>query len=55
MYGRRRRSLTPAKQGNAKAASVDKTLNMFGVLLNFLVAPDETGQEVSLFKGTLPP
>jgi hypothetical protein len=28
---------------------------MFGVLLNFLVTPNETGHQISLFKGTLPP
>jgi hypothetical protein len=33
----------PTKQGNANATSVDQTFNMFGVLLNFLVTPNETG------------
>ena len=33
----------------------DETFVMFGVLLNFLVAPDQTGNEISLIKGTLPP
>ena len=47
--------MTPTKQGNANATSVDQTFNMFGVLLNFLVTPNETGHEISLFKGTLPP
>lgn len=40
---------------NSNARSVDQTFNMFGVLLNFLVTPAETGHEVSLFKGILPP
>jgi quercetin dioxygenase-like cupin family protein len=44
----------PIKQDNANAIPADQTFNMFGVLLNFLVTPDETGHEVSLFKGTLP-
>lgn len=45
----------PTKQVNPNARSVDQTFNVFGVLLNFLVTPSETGHEVSLFKGTLPP
>ena len=47
--------MIPTKQGNPTAASVDLTFNMFGVLLNFLVTPSETGHQISLFKGTLPP
>ena len=43
------------KQANPNARSVDQTFNTFGVLLNFLVTPAETGHEVSLFKGILPP
>ena len=43
------------KQSNANTTSVDQAFNMFGVLLNFLVTPDEIGHEFSLFKGTLPP
>jgi quercetin dioxygenase-like cupin family protein len=43
------------KQANPNARSVDQTFNTFGVLLNFLVIPNETGHEVSLFKGILPP
>ena len=42
--------MIPTKQGNPTAASVDQTFNMFGVLLNFLVIPNETGDEISLFK-----
>jgi hypothetical protein len=42
----------PTKQGNANATSVDQTFNMFGVLLNFLVTPNETGHEISLFKSS---
>lgn len=45
----------PTKQDNPNARSVDQRFNMFGVLLNFLVTPAETGHEVSLFKGILPP
>ena len=45
----------PTKEDNSSARSVDQTFNVFGVLLNFLVTPNETGHEVSLFKGTLPP
>ena len=45
----------PTKQDNPNARSVDQTFNTFGVLLNFLVTPAETGHEVSLFKGILPP
>jgi quercetin dioxygenase-like cupin family protein len=45
----------PTKQDNPNTGSVDQTFNMFGVLLNFLVTPNETGYEVSLFKGILPP
>jgi quercetin dioxygenase-like cupin family protein len=47
--------MIPTKQGNPTAASVDQTFNMIGVLLNFLVTPSETGHQISLFKGTLPP
>ena len=47
--------MIPTKQGDANATSVDQTFNIFGVLLNFLVTPSETGDEISLFKGTLPP
>jgi quercetin dioxygenase-like cupin family protein len=47
--------MIPTKQGNPNAASVEQTFNLFGVLLNFLVTPNETGHQVSLFKGTLPP
>ena len=47
--------MIPTKQGNANATSVDQTFNMFGVLPNFLVTPNETGHEISLFKSTLPP
>jgi len=43
------------KQNNPNARSVDQTFNMFGVLLNFLITPAETGYEVSFFKGILPP
>ena len=39
----------------ALATSADRTFNMFGVLFNFLVTPNETGYEITLFKGTLPP
>ena len=39
----------------ALATSADQTFNVFGVLLTFLVTPNETGHEVSLFKGILPP
>ena len=46
--------MLPTKQDNA-ATPVDHAFNMFGVLLNFLVTPDKTGHEISLFKGTLPP
>ena len=42
-------------QDNPNAKSVDQRFNTFGVLLNFLVTPAETGHEVSLFKGILPP
>jgi quercetin dioxygenase-like cupin family protein len=42
-------------QDSPNARSVDRTFNVFGVLLNFLVTPAETGHEVSLFKGILPP
>jgi quercetin dioxygenase-like cupin family protein len=45
----------PTKEDNSNARSVDQTFNVFGVLLNFLVTPNETGHEVSLFKGILPP
>ena len=45
----------PTKEDNSNARSMDQTFNTFGVLLNFLVTPNETGHEVSLFKGTLPP
>jgi hypothetical protein len=45
----------PTKQSTANTASGDQVFNMFGVLLNFLVTPDETGHEISLFPGTLPP
>ena len=45
----------PTKQSTANTASGDQAFNMFGVLLNFLVTPDETGHEISLFPGTLPP
>src|ERR1700688_4419103 len=41
-------------QDNPNAKSVDQRFNTFGVLLNFLVTPAETGHEVSLFKGILP-
>ena len=44
----------PTKQDNPNVRSVDQTFNMFGVLLNFLITPAETGHEVSLFKGILP-
>jgi hypothetical protein len=47
--------MIPTKQGNPNPSTVDQTFNMFGVLLNFLVTPNETGDEISLFKGTLPP
>jgi quercetin dioxygenase-like cupin family protein len=47
--------MIPTKQGNPIAASLEQTFNVFGVLLNFLVTPNETGHQVSLFKGTLPP
>ena len=47
--------MIPTKQGNANATSLDQTFNTFGVLLNFLVTPNETGDEISLFKGILPP
>ena len=47
--------MIPTKQGNPNAASVEQTFNMFGVLLTFLVTPNETGHQVSLFKGALPP
>jgi len=39
----------------ALATSADQTFNVFGVLLNFLITPNETGHEITLFKGTLPP
>ena len=42
-------------QDNPSARSMDQRFNTFGVLLNFLVTPAETGHEVSLFKGILPP
>jgi len=45
----------PTKEDNSNARSADQTFNTFGVLLNFLVTPAETGHEVSLFKGILPP
>jgi len=45
----------PTKEDNSNARSVDQTFNVFGVLLNFLVTPAETGHEVSFFKGILPP
>jgi len=45
----------PTKEDNSNARSVDQRFNVFGVLLNFLVTPAETGHEVSLFKGILPP
>jgi quercetin dioxygenase-like cupin family protein len=47
--------MIPTKQGNPNPSTADQTFNMFGVLLNFLVTPNETGDEISLFKGTLPP
>ena len=53
-FGRRRLSVL-TKQNNPNARSVDQTFNMFGVLLNFLITPAETGYEVSFFKGILPP
>jgi len=53
-FGHRRRSV-PTKEDNSNARSVDQTFNVFGVLLNFLVTPAETGHEVSFFKGILPP
>jgi quercetin dioxygenase-like cupin family protein len=40
-----RNTLTPAEQ----------TFDLFGVLLTFLVAPDQADGQVSLFKGTIPP
>jgi hypothetical protein len=45
----------PTKQSNANTTSGDQAFNLFGVLLNFLVTPDETGHAISLFKGALPP
>jgi quercetin dioxygenase-like cupin family protein len=45
----------PTKQSNANTTSRDQAFNLFGVLLNFLVTPDETGREISLFKGALAP
>ena len=47
--------MIPIRQSNANTISGDQAFNMFGVLLNFLVTPDETGHEISLFQGTLPP
>ena len=43
------------KQDHPNARALDQRFNVFGVLLNFLVTPAETGHEVSLFKGILPP
>src|ERR1700732_2816975 len=42
-------------QDNPNAKSVDQRFNTFGVLLNFLVTPAETGHEVNLFKGIVSP
>ena len=47
--------MIPTKQSNANTTSGDQAFNLFGVLLNFLVTPDETGREISLFKGALAP
>ena len=44
----------PKRARNPNPTSVDQTFNLFGVLINSLVTPSETGHEVSLFKGTLP-
>lgn len=49
------KTLLPSAAVAALATSADQTFNMFGVLLNFLVTPNETGHEITLFKGTLPP
>jgi hypothetical protein len=45
----------PIKLRNANTTSGEQAFNMLGVLLNFLVTPDETGHEISLFQGTLLP
>jgi hypothetical protein len=49
------KSLLRSTAAAALATSADQTFNTFGVLLNFLVTPSETGHEITLFKGTLAP
>jgi quercetin dioxygenase-like cupin family protein len=40
---------------NQNPIARDQTFDVFGVQLQFLVGPDETGNQSSLYKGTLPP
>lgn len=39
----------------AQVASHEQTFDVFGVLLQFLITPEQTGREISLYRGTLPP
>jgi quercetin dioxygenase-like cupin family protein len=40
---------------NQNTVTQDQTFDVFGVQLQFLVGPDETGSQSSLYKGILPP
>ncbi|ADV84457.1 cupin domain-containing protein [Terriglobus saanensis] len=41
------------EQRNTSLSSIPQTFDLFGVLIDFLVTPDETGHKISLFKGII--
>lgn len=47
--------MTIRNQNPASSLAQDQMFDVFGVQLQFLVAPEETGNQSSLYKGILPP
>jgi quercetin dioxygenase-like cupin family protein len=44
-----------ALQNEPALSANEETFDIFGVLLQFLVTPEQTGNEISLYRGTMPP
>ncbi len=47
--------MTPGNHNSLSSPTDDQTFDVFGVQLQFLVAPEETANQSSLYKGILPP
>jgi quercetin dioxygenase-like cupin family protein len=47
--------MTMNKEKQKHVASDEQTFDVFGVRLQFLIAPDQSNGNISLYRGTLPP